>query len=351
MSASDYLLGGNDEHGISPPTAGKRTPVMPYLGRSIYENEFNRPAKIYYFIAALRSGFNVYDIHPERSDTSISERVRRANRAGISLLTTFAYNAFGSGATFNTVAGMITFYSLSNIYATRSRLLSEDIFLSIRTNSLQTRGLEVSTLSVGVLNSVNCPSSLVEGGFMTNLREGRLMLDPAWQKSIGFAATEGVCNYLGEQYVNEGNSATYPAIRYGSRGNYVKIAQYYLNIYGYDLDADGIFGSGTQAAVRKFQTDNGLTADGIVGRQTWTKLVLSNPAAYVLRRGSRGTPVWYLQMKLLSKLYPLGSADGIFGSATENAVKAFQSESGLNSDGIVGPLTWAAINTLDSPRN
>lgn len=351
MSASDYLIGGNDEHGIQPPTAGKRTPIMPYLGRSIYENEFNRPAKFYYLIAALRTGFRTYDIHPEKTDISISERVRRANRAGLTLLTTFAYNAFGSGYTFNSYSGLINFYSTLSMYRTRSRLLAEDQFLSILSNSLQTKGLEVTTLSIGVLDSVQAPSSLVEAGFMTNLREARLMLDPAWQKSIGFATTIGVCDFLSVPYVDEGNVTTYPTIRYGSRGNYVKMAQYYLLIYGYDVTADGIFGSATQAAIRKFQTDNGLTSDGIVGRQTWTKLALPTPSAFVLRRGSRGSPVWFLQNKLLSKLYPAGKADGIFGNNTYNALVAFQTESGLNPDGIVGPLTWSALNTLNSPRN
>ena len=38
--ASDFLIAGNDEHGVNPPTPGKRTPIMPYINRAIYENEF-----------------------------------------------------------------------------------------------------------------------------------------------------------------------------------------------------------------------------------------------------------------------------------------------------------------------
>ena len=352
MSASDYIIGGNDEHGVNPPTAGKRTPIMPYLNRSIYENEFNRPAKIYYFISALRCGFNVFDVHPELYDVSISTRVTRANSARLAILTTFAYNAFGSGQTFNSVRGLVGYYSAQNPYMARSRELTEDVFLGISENSLQTRGLGITTISdVGILDSVRMPSTLMECGYMTNLREGRLMLDPTWRKSIGFAATQGVCNFFGEPYIAEGNPNSYPVIRRGSRNNYVKITQYYLILYGYGLTADGIFGANTESTVKQFQTDNGLTADGIVGRRTWSKLLLNDPSASVLRLGSRGTPVYYLQMKLLSKLYPLGNADGIFGANTASAVRAFQTESGLIADGIVGPLTWAAINTLDSPRN
>ena len=42
MANSDYLIAGNDEHGLEPlPTIGKRTPYISQVGRSFYENEFN----------------------------------------------------------------------------------------------------------------------------------------------------------------------------------------------------------------------------------------------------------------------------------------------------------------------
>jgi N-acetyl-anhydromuramyl-L-alanine amidase AmpD len=57
-----------------------------------------------------------------------------------------------------------------------------------------------------------------------------------------------------------------------------------------------------------------------------------------VRRGSRGEDVADLQTALSLK------ADGVFGPATENAVKAFQKSKQLLPDGIVGPVTWAALN-------
>ena len=41
-----YYIGANDEHGQNPFTAGKRTPVMPYLGVPFYENQFNRRSQL-----------------------------------------------------------------------------------------------------------------------------------------------------------------------------------------------------------------------------------------------------------------------------------------------------------------
>ena len=58
-------------------------------------------------------------------------------------------------------------------------------------------------------------------------------------------------------------------LRYGSRGDKVKELQQKLKRWVYYTGSiDGIFGSGTQAAVKNFQKKNGLTADGIVGPKT-----------------------------------------------------------------------------------
>lgn len=351
MSKTGNFIGVNDEHGQQPPTAGKRTPVMPYLGRNIYENEFNRPAKMYCAISLLRSGFRTFDLHPELGDVSVSTRVGRANAAGIDLLVTMAYNAFGSGRTFNSVSGQYTYYSPNSRYPSASRQLAEDVYSAITDDSLQTNGRGVGTLTdVGVLGSVYCPSALVEAGFMTNLREARLMLDPDWQRSIGSAAARGVCEYKEAEYVGEGNPSTYPTVMRGSENVYVGIAQYYLSLSDFPTDPDGIFGSETHERTKAFQRFNGLDPDGIIGRQTWSKLVLLSPSAYILRAGSTGNPVLYLQRKLLSKLYPLAT-DGIFGEETENALILFQTESGLQPDGIAGPLTFSALSSLSSPRD
>ncbi len=64
-----------------------------------------------------------------------------------------------------------------------------------------------------------------------------------------------------------------PVLRYGSRGDAVKELQRMLNMVGYGLKVDGIFGRRTLAAVRDFQKKNLLVVDGIVGVRTWSKLI------------------------------------------------------------------------------
>jgi peptidoglycan hydrolase-like protein with peptidoglycan-binding domain len=53
-------------------------------------------------------------------------------------------------------------------------------------------------------------------------------------------------------------------LKKGSKGEEVKELQKALGV-----GADGIFGAGTEAVVKKFQEDNGLDADGMVGNKTW----------------------------------------------------------------------------------
>lgn len=65
------------------------------------------------------------------------------------------------------------------------------------------------------------------------------------------------------------NQVTYALSRYGSRGDEVKQIQTKLKNWGYyNGSVDGIYGSGTLAAVKSFQRKNGLTVDGIAGTKT-----------------------------------------------------------------------------------
>ena len=63
-------------------------------------------------------------------------------------------------------------------------------------------------------------------------------------------------------------------LKRGAKGNITKLVQERLNNLGYNTNGiDGIFGSGTYNAVIKYQKDKGLIADGIIGKNTWKKLL------------------------------------------------------------------------------
>src|SRR3954449_10692833 len=64
-----------------------------------------------------------------------------------------------------------------------------------------------------------------------------------------------------------------PTLRSGSQGEWVTYLQQLLSQAGFDPGAvDGDFGNATLQAVTSFQSNRGLTADGVVGAQTWAAL-------------------------------------------------------------------------------
>ena len=65
----------------------------------------------------------------------------------------------------------------------------------------------------------------------------------------------------------------------------------------------------------------------------------------VLKKGAKGEQVKALQALLIGYGYSCGSSgvDGSFGSATDNAVRAYQKDHGLAVDGSVGPATWSSL--------
>lgn len=344
MANEIYYIGGNDEHGINPPTPGKRTPIMPGLNRQIYENEFNNAAKNAFLEACLRNGFSVYDVKPESSDVSVTQRVVRINRQNLTLLVTFAYNAYGEE--FNNSSGVEVYYSPLNQRQEQSRRLAENIYAHIIQGTPQ-NGRGVKTLDVGVLTSVNCPSALIEAGFMTNLVEARRMINPLFQTEVGEEACQGVCDFLGVEYIPRGNLANHPLLRRGADNNFVFLLQFMLNkLASANLTVDGIFGANTESAVRNFQQNNSLSVDGVVGNNTWQALLTLAPYP-TLRQGNRGNYVRFLQQLLESNLIPVGNIDGIFGARTESAVRQFQEQNSLAADGIVGPQTWNSIAVIE----
>lgn len=272
MANSDYLIAGNDEHGLEPlPTIGKRTPYISQVGRSFYENEFNKEAKRYFLEACARQGFRTVDVKPGNQDLSLTARAQIVNSNKATLLVTFAYNAASDGSKFGSANGYEVYYSTINSYPTQSRNLANKIINHLDEGvSQKNRG--VKNANFYILRAVNCPSVLVEAGFMTNLREAKLMMDPDFQRQVGEEVCYGVCDYLGVTY-KAPPTLTYPLLKRGSRSDKVKYLQYKLLSKFYNPgEIDGIFGSRVETAVRNFQKENGLSVDGIVGPKTWAKL-------------------------------------------------------------------------------
>jgi peptidoglycan hydrolase-like protein with peptidoglycan-binding domain len=140
---------------------------------------------------------------------------------------------------------------------------------------------------------------------------------------------------------------------------------------GYDeIEASGVFGEDTEAAVRELQADNDLEADGVVGYDTIELLEellegsdddeddddyaddeddeddeddddIGGPGR-VLTLGLSGKDVRVLQEVLCALEYDL-PMNGVFGDETDEAVRAFQADRGLTVDGAVGESTAESL--------
>jgi peptidoglycan hydrolase-like protein with peptidoglycan-binding domain len=199
----------------------------------------------------------------------------------------------------------------------------------------------------------------------------------------GYSSTQIIRSYYGNvEFVNNapvrGYTSSYPGtpLRRGSSGPNVVVVQVELNRIAQNYPAipklanvDGIFGSRTEASVRKFQEIFNLTPDGIVGKATWYALVRLYTAVTklselrsqgqqfysiawnppnTLQQGSTGDRVRHLQymLSVLSEYIrqiPELNVDGIYGAQTAQAVSAAQGYFGLPQTGTVDETTWDEI--------
>ncbi|WP_204106235.1 MULTISPECIES: peptidoglycan-binding protein [Spirulina sp. CCY15215] len=158
-------------------------------------------------------------------------------------------------------------------------------------------------------------------------------------------------------------------LKKGDRNSEVKDIQQQLQRQGYfPGPVTGYYGSITQEAVMRFQQAKGLSADGVVGVQTQSKLQDNSKGSFstftpttsvgkgVIKRGEQSDRVKKLQLTLREQGYFVGPATGYYGSVTETNVRRFQRDRGLKADGIAGIKTQQALRgsanvTASNSRN
>ena len=158
-----------------------------------------------------------------------------------------------------------------------------------------------------------------------------------------------------------------PTLRLGSTGDAVVVLEERLVELGYSLDGvDASFDADTRSAVLSLQAAAGIGRDGIVGPVTWgaidsgTRSPDPPPATEpppatdpspgsgrrpTLRLGSTGDAVVVLEERLVELGYSLDGVDASFDADTRSAVLSLQAAAGIGRDGIVGPVTWGAIDS------
>lgn len=116
-------------------------------------------------------------------------------------------------------------------------------------------------------------------------------------------------------------AVTTAVLRQGDKGGEVKEVQRRLKQWGYyDGAVDGIFGEGTARAVKKFQSKNGLTPDGIVGKATYAALGM-NASVNVLQGSANNSAYTSSDLYLLAKcIYAEARGESYTGQVAVGAV-------------------------------
>ena len=154
-------------------------------------------------------------------------------------------------------------------------------------------------------------------------------------------------------------------IKTGVTGDAVLRLQNRLEELGYYTSAkDSKCKADDVAAIRAFQKANGLTVDGIAGYDTQVLLYSDNAIMYdgrlagsltvayeTLKKGMTGEAVKAMQQRLIDLGYLSGTADGVFGTDTAEAVYYFQKNNGLVRDSIAGEKTLQILFSTDAVKN
>ena len=207
-----------------------------------------------------------------------AEEVAPANKHNVDLAMFLHVNAAGGD-------GSESYYYPGSIVGKRVAELCEKHVKAIGQNS---RG--VKTAKFYVLKHTNMPAVLTEAFFIDNDKDNDIGDTKAEQESFGVAYAHAVLEYFGiaikeNEVKNEATKVTekqevcevnLPVLGKGDKGKSVESLQGLLIYKGYNCGgygADGDFGNGTEKSVKAYQKDNKLTADGIVGQKTWSKLL------------------------------------------------------------------------------
>ena len=144
------------------------------------------------------------------------------------------------------------------------------------------------------------------------------------------------------------------SIRKGDSGAAVEDVQERLAKLGLLAEAgvSGTFDDATLAAVQKLCEQTGLPVSDEVDSKVWARLVdatshLGDRTLYLRMPYLHGNDVLELQQALGALGFASGDEDAIFGALTENALRKFQVNLGLPSDGIAGAFTFKALYNLE----
>lgn len=277
-----------------------RSPVVP----EYYESEMNWKLHLKLKAELERRGFEVITTREDqKTDKELYDRGRTAEDCD--LFVSLHSNATGKAKDdeekerLEKVDRVDVYMTLDGRAHGLAKLLADriaDVMGTDQGGNVKTRDNGRGDEYYGVLRgaaAVGVPGLLVEHSFHTNRRAAEWLLKDENLDKLAKAEAEVLAAYYTEKDVGA-DDADERMLRAGDEGDDVAALQDMLADLGYDLGktgpkkdgVDGDFGAKTDAAVRDFQSKNGLAADGIVGPKTY--------AALRAAEADTVEPVWHL---------------------------------------------------------
>ena len=256
---------------------------------------------------------------------SLYRRINKANEEKVDFYVSIHFNAGGGRGT--------EVFAISKT----AKEVAKRVVDAIATLGYVNRGVKDGSY-LYVLKNTKMPAILVEGGFVDSKEDMERFNAEKIANAIIKGLTGRVVNEKDIENQEEGEKDVNPV----PNGILLKIqrALNILNILdstGKKLTEDGLIGEKTTSALKRFQSITGLEISGAADAKIEEALVniLNKP---LLGFGNKNSVAnRYIQWRLNI------TVDGIFGNDTKKAVMAFQTSRRIDSDGIVGKITWTKL--------
>lgn len=295
-------------------------------------------------------------------------------------------------------------YLIINDYVTTNQSPVTGIDLPTITTKLGDTGNEVLKLQKA-LNKIGYYNGIMDGSFGKQTEDSVLAFQKSMNLNADGVAGASTISAISTQFNSNNNlnlNVNYNKVnsiseiggmpntsKLGDKGQDVVKLQQALNVLGYfNGTIDGSFGTATETALKRFQSNRKMTVDGIAGPGTLYVIFGSNingsistqsvqntvntiistvsqGATYnkvksiseigtipnTTKLGDNGLDVAKLQQALNVLGYYNGTIDGNFGAQTENALKRFQTNKKLSADGVAGPGTLSIMFASNTSQN
>jgi N-acetylmuramoyl-L-alanine amidase len=215
-----------------------------------------------------------------KKDISLKERYTKANEWGADVFISIHHNG---GALLTNSGGTVIYYSSSK-EERKEQAQSLYNLIVTETRLIGNRSSKVIKKDFTVIAKTTMPAFLCELGFMDSKKDAPIILTEEYADQV----VVGIVNFLikefglvkkqaerAEKYQSKKTvDITLHQLKKGDYGTQVATLQRLLASHGFDVSVDKSFGESTHQAAVKFQETNGLKANGIVGNDTWSALLL-----------------------------------------------------------------------------